>query len=125
MAGSNYNINTLSTIEKNNDEGAAAKFSLKNVRPLDSARGLQLTTNIGNEYDQGNFASIEGLRSVEFKRDWGLTLSTAPADEKIYNASFQLNDKKFNSVKYEIDRYERSDGFTGMRNSIMHRQSDR
>jgi hypothetical protein len=122
VAGSNYNINTLSTLQKNNDEGAAAKFTFKNVKPM-GATGLQLTTNFGYEYVQKNFTPIEPLRSVEFTRDWGLTLSTNPADEKIYNASFQLADKKFNSVKYEIGRYERSDGFTGMRNSITHRQS--
>jgi len=123
VAGSNYNINTLSTIEKNNDEGAAAKFTLKNIKPVGAAGSLQLTTNLGYEYVQANFTPIEPLRSVEFTRDWGLTLSTNPATEKLYNASFQLSDKKFNSVKYEIDRYERSDGFTGMRNSISHRQS--
>jgi hypothetical protein len=122
VAGSNYNINTLSTIQKNNDEGAAAKFAFKNVKSLRGG-GLQLTTNIGYEYVQRNFAPLEPLRTVEFTRDWGLTLSTNPADEKIYNASFLLADKKFNSIKYEIDRYDRSDGFTGIRNSIIHRQS--
>ncbi|HTR30537.1 MAG TPA: hypothetical protein VMH27_14795, partial [Puia sp.] len=122
VAGSNYNINTLSTIQKNNDMGSAAKFSLRNVRPL-NATGLLLTTNLGYEYVQKNFAPIEPLRSVEFTRDWGLTLATNPATEKIYTASFLMNDKKSNSLRYEIGRYERSDGFVGMRNAIIHRQT--
>jgi hypothetical protein len=122
VAGSNYNINTLSTIEKNNDKGTAAKFILKNTRPLNST-GLQLTSMLGYEYVQANFAPIEPLRSVEFSRDWGLTLSTNPATEKLYTASFLVNDKKLNSLKYEIDRYERSDGFIGMRNTITHQQT--
>lgn len=122
VAGSNHDINTLSTVQKNNDMGTAAKFSLKNVRPL-NATGLQLTTYLGYEYVQKNFAPIEPLRSVEFTRDWGLTLATNPATEKIYTASFLVNDKKFNSLRYEIGRYERSDGFVGMRNAIMHRQT--
>jgi hypothetical protein len=122
VAGSNYDINTLSTIEKNNDKGTAAKFTLKNTRPLNST-GLQLTSTFGYEYVQKNFAPLEPLRSVEFTRDWGLTLSTNPATEKISTASFLLNDKRLNSLKYEIDRYERSDGFVGMRNSIIHQQT--
>ncbi|HUB59088.1 MAG TPA: hypothetical protein VL978_00215 [Puia sp.] len=121
VAGSNYNINTLSTIEKNNDKGTAAKFTLKNTRRLNST-GLQLTSTLGYEYVQANFAPIEPLRSVEFTRDWGLTLSTNPATEKIYSAGFLVNDKHLNSLKYEIDRYERSDGFIGMRNAITHNQ---
>jgi len=122
VAGSNYDINTLSTIEKNNDKGTAAKFTLKNIRALNPT-GLQLTSTFGYEYVQKNFTPIEPLRSVEFTRDWGLTLSTNPATEKIYTASFLVNDKRFNTLKYEIDRYERSDGFVGMRNSITHRQT--
>jgi hypothetical protein len=124
MAKSHYDINTLSTIEKNNDDGYAGRLLLKNVRPMGAAsRGLQLTTSLGYEYVQANFAPIEPLRSVEFTRDWGLTLATNPATEKLSTASFLINDKRFNSVKYEINRYERSDGFTGMRNTITHRQS--
>jgi hypothetical protein len=122
LARSNYNINTLSTIGKNNDVGVAGKFTLSNLKDL-NVRGLQLTTHLGYEYVQRNFTPIEPLRNVEFTRDWGLTLATNPASEKIYTASFLLTDKKLNSLKYEIDRYERSDGFTGMRNSLIHRQT--
>ena len=122
VAGSNYDINTLSTIEKNNDKGVAGKFTLKNTRPLNST-GLQLTSTVGYEYVQKNFTPVEPLRSVEFTRDWGLTLSTTPATEKIYTASFLLNDKRLNSLKYEIDRYERSDGFVGMRNALLGSQT--
>jgi hypothetical protein len=122
VAGSNYDINTLSTIEKNNDKGTAAKFTLKNTRPLNST-GLQLTSTLGYEYVQKNFTPIEPLRSVEFTRDWGLTLSTNPATEKIYSASFLINDKRLNSLRYEVDRYERSDGFVGMRNAVFHSQT--
>jgi hypothetical protein len=122
VAASNYNVNTLSTIEKNNDQGVAAKFGFHNLQTLNS-RGLQLTTDLGYQYVQRNFTPIEPLRSSEFSRDWGLTVFTTPATEKLYNAAFQFTDKRLNSLKYEVDRYERSDGFTGMRNAITHRQT--
>jgi hypothetical protein len=122
VAGSNYNQNTLSTIGKNNDKGTAARFTLKNVRPLNNS-GLQLTSTFGYEYENQNFAPIEPVHPVEFLRDWGLTLATNSATEKIYSASFLINDKRNNSLQYDIGRYDRSDGFTGMRNAITHRQT--
>lgn len=123
VAKSHYDVNTLSSIDKANDDGYAAKFQVRNNQALGpAARGLLLTTNLGYEYVQAHFQPLERLRPVEFTRDWGLGLSVAPADEKIYTASFQLNDKKLNSVKYEIDRYDRGDGFTGIRNILTHKQ---
>ncbi|GGA82549.1 hypothetical protein [Puia dinghuensis] len=123
LAHSHYDINTLSTIQKNNDDGNAMKFTFKNIKPLGpAAKGLVLTATAGFEYVQKQFAPLERLRSPEFTRDWGLSLYVNPADEKIYNASLMLSDKKLNSIKYEAARYERGDGFTGMRNSITQRQ---
>ena len=84
--------------------------------------GLLLTTNLGYEHVQSNFKPLERLRPVEFTRDWGLALNVSPADEKIYNAGLQLTDKKLNTLRYDIARYERGDGFTGMRHIITHRQ---
>jgi hypothetical protein len=124
LAHSHYDINTLSTIEKNHDNGNAMKFAFKNIKPLGpAARGLQLTSTAGFEYVQADFTPLERLRTPEFTRDWGLSLYVNTADEKIYNAGFMLSDKKLNSVKYDVARYERSDGFTGMRNSVVQRQT--
>jgi hypothetical protein len=124
LASSHYDINTLSTIDKGNDDGYAAKFQFRNSKPLGpAAKGLQLTSSMGYEYVQAKFQPLERLRSPEFTRDWGLSLAVNPADEKIYNAGFQLSDKRLNSIKYEIARYERGDGFTGTRSTITHHQT--
>ncbi len=123
VAKSHYDINTLSSIDKANDDGYALKTAFKNVASLDTAKGLKLTTGLGFEYVQKNFNPIERLRSVEFTRDWGLGLYINPADEKLYSASFLLSDKKANSVKYDVSRYERGDGFTGMQNTLVHHQT--
>jgi hypothetical protein len=124
LAHSHYDVNTLSTIDKGNDNGNAMKFTFKNIKPLGSAaRGLSLTSTAGFEYVNKNFTPIERLRSPEFTRDWGLSLYVNPADERIYSAGLQLSDKKLNTIKYDAARYERSDGFTGTRNMITQRQS--
>ena len=122
MAKSHYDVNTLSTIDKGNDNGYAAKFGFKNVKALgDSARGLQLTSTAGFEYVQAHFQPLEVLRTPEFTRNWGLSLTVVPATEKIYSAGVQLNDRKLNSVKYDVARYDRSDGFTGTQNNFSSR----
>ena len=119
LAHSHYDINTLSTIDKNNDDGNAAKFTFTNVKALGSAsKGLQLTSTAGFEYVQANFQPVQRLRDPEFDRNWGMSLSVNPADEKIINAGVQLNDKKLNTVKYAIASYQRSDGFTGTQNNF-------
>jgi hypothetical protein len=119
VAHSHYDINTLSTIEKNNDDGNAAKVTFKNITPIGATdKGMQLTSTAGFEYVNKNFAPLEVLRTPEFTRDWGLSLTVNPATEKIYNASMQLSDKQQNSVKYEIARYDRSDGFTGTQHNF-------
>jgi hypothetical protein len=122
LARSHYDVNTLSTIEKNHDDGNAAKLTFKDVRPV-GPNGLQLTSTAGYEYVQAWFTPLERLRSPEFTRDWGMSLTVNPADEKLYNASMMLTDKRLNSIKYEFARYERSDGFIGDRSTVTNRMT--
>lgn len=121
LAKSHYDINTLSSIDKSNDDGYAAKFQFKNAQHIGD-KGLLLSSNLGYEYVQANFNPLEVLRTVEFTRNWGLALSVNPATEKIYTGGVQLSDKKMNFIRYDIGRYERSDGFTGMRHTITQKQ---
>ena len=119
LAHSHYDVNTLSMIDKANDNGNAAKFSFKNVMALGAAaNGLQLTSTAGFEYVQARFQPVQRLRDPEFDRNWGMSLSVNPADEKIFNAGVQLSDRRLNFVKYEIAKYERSDGFAGMQHTV-------
>lgn len=123
VAQSHYDVNTLSSLDKGNDDGYAAKFQIRNTHAIGaSAKGWQLGSNLGYEYVQQNFRPLERLRPVEFNRDWGLALTVAQAEEKIYTAGLQLSDKKLNSIRYDIARYERGDGFTGTRNILTHKQ---
>ena len=122
VARSHYDVNTLSTKGKKDDDGSAAKFSIKNVKMLAPSKGLLLTTTAGFEYVNKDFQPLEVLRTPEFTRDWGLSLAVHPATEKIYHASMQLSDKKLNSVRYEIARYERGDGFTGTQHNFTDRE---
>ncbi len=121
IAASHYDPNTLSTLQKNNVDGYSARFQLKNVHPLNFPdSGLKLTTILNYENVDANFHPVEPFRSVEFTRDWGLPLASElqAANEQLYSASFQLDDKKKNFVKYEFDGYDRGSSFKGIRNSV-------
>ncbi len=118
VATSHYDVNTLSSLGKSADDGYAAKFQLKNIHPFSGSKGLTLTTNLGYEYVNANFAPLEPLRTVEFTRDWGLPLQVGPANELLYNSSFELSDNKKNTLKYEFAAYDRGSSFNGIRNSL-------
>ncbi|MDB5221744.1 MAG: hypothetical protein JWN83_411 [Chitinophagaceae bacterium] len=122
LAVSNYDVNTFSSKDKNNDNGIAAKFQFLNenkvFRSLKSVWNLQ--TQLGYEYVQDKFKPLERLRNVEFNRDWSLPFDAPPATEQLLEASFQLIDKNNNRVKYDITNYKRSDNYNGLRQSFVH-----
>ena len=120
VAMSNYDVNTFSAKDKNENKGLATKVSyalkqsvFKNIKP-----GLELETNLGYEFVQDRFKPLETLRNVEFNRDWSIPYDAAAATENLINASLQLNDAKKNFVKYQFTNYDRSDQYKGFRNSI-------
>jgi hypothetical protein len=119
IARSHYDVNTLSTLGKADDNGMASRLLLTNTHPFaGSVRELLLTSTLYYENVQADFHPIEPLRPVEFTRDWGLPLQLSPANEQVYSASFQLTDKKKNMLKYELSGYDRGTSFEGIRNAI-------
>jgi hypothetical protein len=125
VAMSNYDVNTFSSIDKDNDKGYAAKVDFKNTMPFKgSRRGIKLATDLGYEYVDARFKPLERLRNIEFTRDWGLPLLlTAPEHENIVMAGLQLSDKKSNSLRYQFTEYNRGTSFTGLRHSFTHMQT--
>lgn len=123
VAHSHYDVNTLSSLGKTNDDGNAARLQFKNVHPFaGSGKGLELATSLSYEYVEANFQPVERLRPVEFTRDWGLPLVVGPANETLYSAGIQLSDRKKNMIRYEFSGYERGTSFQGIRNTITHAQ---
>ncbi|MEO9210328.1 MAG: hypothetical protein ABI208_04475, partial [Ginsengibacter sp.] len=120
FAASNYDINTFSSKDKGNNTGIAGKIDYVSETPIfkRKKKGIILTSEIGYEYVENTFKSIEPLRQVEFNRDWGLPYYVPPADEHLLNASFQISDVENNFVKYQFTNYNRSDHYNGFRNSL-------
>lgn len=117
-AVSNYNINSFSTKDKSDDKGYAVRFLVNDLRKLKGVSANTLKSQMSYEWVQNRFHPVERLRTVEFYRQWGLPLSVNTATEQLFHAGSQLIGKSGNSLQYEFDTYNRSDGYTGVRNNI-------
>ena len=79
---------------------------------------FKLQSELGYEYVQESFKSLERLRSVEFLRDWSLPFELQQATENIINASLNALDSNGNSFQYSFKYYNRSDDYNGWRNQV-------
>jgi hypothetical protein len=124
FAFSDYDVNTFSTKDKKNDKGYASKINLSRTTTFKTKKKtLQLNTTADYEWVDKNFQPVERLRTPEFTRDWGLPILTEAATEQLPTLTLQLTDDKENDVLYRFSSYIRSDGFTGIRNEILHHQT--
>jgi hypothetical protein len=121
LARSRYDVNTLSTKDKDNDAGNATKLTFKNLHVLKSGfPGSVISSYFSYEYNDIRFQPLEPIRSVEFLRDWGLPLQLPKANETFYKAAFKITDKSNNEIHYELAGYNRNTDFTGIRNLLGH-----
>ena len=118
IAVSNYDVNTFSSINKNDNKGIAGKFVLHNSSNVNKA--IQLNTALSYEWANRNFKPLERLRGVEFSRDWGLPIINTLANEYLPKASIELRDEKNNFLQYITEGYLRSDGYKGFRQTLLH-----
>jgi len=121
IALSNYDVNTFSTINKNDNKGLAGKFMLQHNSKLN--RSLQFNTVLSYEWAEQNFKPLERLRSVEFSRDWGLPIITTSATEYLPKAIFEVKDNQNNSFLYTTEAYLRSDNYKGYKQTLQHIQT--
>lgn len=118
-ATSKYDVNTLSSLNDDKDDGHAAKLHLTNTKLLDARKQLALVSSLDYEYVQQRFQPLERLRDVEFTRDWGLPLVAQRATESIIKAATGLRADNGNNVQYAFTSYNRSDDYNGVQNSII------
>jgi hypothetical protein len=120
FAVSDYDVNLLSTKDKGDDIGTAAKLSLvnKDRRVNLFNTPFKLETQLGYEFEQQDFKPLERLHNIEFDRDWSLSDTVHAADEHLANAGFILRDVKGNNFQYNVTSYNRSDSFNGIRQQL-------
>ncbi len=125
MALSNYDVNTYSLKDKQNNTGHAARFILqRNGLWQLQQKKLQLNTLLGYEFNNASFKPLERLRGVEFTRDWGLALQTnIITEEHLPTATIEIKDDSSNILQYTAAGYFRGDGYKGFRQSLQHQHT--
>ena len=118
VAWSNYDVNTYSSLNKNNNKGLAGKFVLQHSGNINKA--TQLNSILSYEWTDQSFKPLERLRGVEFSRDWGLPVVATAASEYLPKASFEIKDKQNNSLQYTAEGYVRSDDYKGFKQTLLH-----
>ena len=121
LATSNLDVNTFSTKDNGDDRGFAVKTQLSREKPLRAASSVELLTKLDYEYVQRKFRPLERLRNVEFSRDWGLPLLTAPADEQIIRSLVGLRNGNRYTLTYQLINYHRSDQYDGFQHQLLHK----
>lgn len=113
FAYSNFDVNTLSSLNKAENKGFALKSFLQKNSHFNEKYTLQ--TLVQYEYVNQNFKPIERLRPVEFARDWGLPILPNQATEHLPKLVLVFSDKNNNSLQLSSEAYIRNDGFEGYR----------
>lgn len=112
---SNYDVNTFSKIDKNNDAGLALNAVVKKSFQLEeNENGWKLITHLQAEHAGKNFNPVENYRSPEFKRDWNLTGITAPAEENAFGISAGV-ENQIHRMVYSLNTLQRESAFRGIR----------
>lgn len=118
-AYTNYDKNTYSSIQKNNDDGLGLFFSA-NRKKLKLNDRLKLNSGLKIEYISKNFQYVERYRAVEFNRVWNRQLSNSnnlpnSSSELVSTFNAGLDIGKFQSLRVELGNYNRSSLFNGLR----------
>lgn len=126
---SNNDINTFSTIDKQNDIGYGLRLDFKDNSTLskDSLHPWRLQSKLSYEMTQKNFRYIERYRDVEFDRKWNRTLDNPSDATKIYNdeqivgAKLFLTKGRFFSLAVDETFYRQGAANTGLAQEFVSR----
>ena len=124
---SNYNQNTLSSLDKATDIGDAVQFGIKDKRTFraesdttkNAIHSWKLISEVNYEYNQQNFNPIETYRNIEFQRDWNLTTLNLLADQQLIGGGITLSRPNFITVGYNTTTLLQGSAYSGFRQSVL------
>ncbi|MBC7425247.1 MAG: hypothetical protein H7321_01825 [Bacteroidia bacterium] len=124
IAGTDYDKNTYSLLDKNDDNGLAATLNITDKQKLKRNNLITLTNTVNAEYTSADFKYIERYRNVEFERSWNRTLSNPsaqrpPLTENILGYKTSLVHEKYYSLNYAFGYYTKGEVFKGSRHSVL------
>ena len=118
LAVSNNDINTISSLDKANDDGYGFKVNFYNDFPLSKTKKNPWVfgTNFNYEQIDRHFTPIERYRTVEFERDWNTKSLQFNSNQYIPGLALKLSKKKVGFFQYQFKSYLRDTDYQGFRN---------
>ena len=115
-AGSQYDLNTFSTADKNDDLGMATKVNVEGKQPINE--DWNVLAGIDLEFVQDEFQEVERFRSVEFDRDWNIRSVNLNANQNILGAQVGISKRETFEARYGIKSFTAGKAFSGIQNGI-------
>jgi hypothetical protein len=117
VALSNNDVNTFSSLDRDDNVSVAGKFILKSQHKLsnDSLATWQLQTNTGIEFTGRNFVPIERFRTAEFDRDWNILHTQASGYQLIANTGARILHKNKGFMTLNGNLFSWGDDFLGLK----------
>jgi hypothetical protein len=118
---SNYDLNTFSPIDSQDDQGYAGSFGYKKKFHVNDS--VEFSVNVKYEYMSKYFTFIERYRPVEFERDWNLGWNSTrkpTADQHMVITNFRYGSTKNKFMTgYDFSAFNEGAQYTGIKNGIL------
>ena len=121
LARSDFDKNTFSNLDKENNAGYGMKIDLANDQFF-KGKKIKLQNSLNYENVDKNFRYVERYRNVEFDRIWNRQLinysnNDTGYNEQIISAKSDLQIEKKANLFYQLSHYNRNNIFLGWQNS--------
>ena len=103
FAFSNYDLNTFSTKNNNDNIGFALKTKYKQGILKKDTSNLKLETSLNYELVEKNFTAIEDFRDVEFQRNFNLTNEHKNVHQHLLSYHLDFSKRKLLTANYQLD----------------------
>jgi hypothetical protein len=118
VAFSNQDINTFSSLDAEDNTGAAVKWNFASTSNIGAGKNWKFNSKANFEYNQRTFKPIQWFRSVEFDRDWNVRNQPYEGHQYLSNAGFQFAGKGFGTIGYDLENFIWGDDYSGFRNNL-------
>jgi len=118
VAGSKNDLNLFSDIDNNNNDGFAGKLDLRQTI-LKPSKNRTLDAFAALDFINEDFRAIERLFSVEFNRDWNISVEDPGVGNQRYLITgLDFSDSKIGTIRYEFQNLNFSENFNGNRHVL-------
>ena len=124
-AFSQKDLNTFSTLDRQDDQGASMRIHGMHAFALDQKeRPLKLIAGGLIEYTSADFKFVERYRPVEFERNWNLSQEELAADQWQIQGDIGIRSSALKTLTYQLDHFQTNAGYDGNNHRLKGRFKD-